>query len=164
MFRTMEDFKQGWEAESKITQSIFDALTDKSLSQSINNDHRTIGRIAWHICETITEMLPHIGLQYELIKPPVPTEAKIISEKYAELSKSLSEQVADWNDEKLLEEDDLYGEKWQKGKTLLILIKHEVHHRGQISVLMRQAGVVVPSIYGPAKEGWVDYKMEPPVI
>ncbi len=164
MFRTMEDFKKDWEAESKFTLNVFDALTDESLSQSINDDHRTIGRIAWHICESITEMLPHIGLSFELVKAPAPSSAKEIAAKYAELSKSLSEQVADWADEKLLEIDDLYGEKWQKGRTLLILIKHEAHHRGQISVLMRQAEVVVPSIYGPAKEGWVEYKMEPPVL
>ncbi len=164
MFQKMEDFKQGWAAESKFTQSVFDALTDESLSQSINNDHRTIGRIAWHICETITEMLPHIGLKFELVKAPAPTSAKVIAEKYAELAKALTEQVADWSDDKLQEVDDLYGEKWKKGSTLLILIKHEVHHRGQMTVLMRQAGVVVPSIYGPAKEGWVAYKMEPPVL
>ena len=164
MFQKMEDFKQSWKAESKFTQSVFDALTDASLSQSINDDHRTIGRIAWHICETITEMLPHIGLKFERVKAPAPTSAKIIAEKYAELSKALSEQVADWSDEKLQEENDLYGEKWKKGASLLILIKHEVHHRGQMTVLMRQAGVVVPSMYGPAKEGWVDFKMEPPAL
>ncbi len=102
MFRTMEDFKNGWEAESKFTQSIFDALTDESLSQSINGDHRTIGRIAWHICETITEMIPHIGLKFEKIVPPVPTEAKVIAAKYAELSKSLLAQTADWTDKNFL--------------------------------------------------------------
>lgn len=164
MFRTMEDFKQAWESELKITQSVFDALTDESLSQSINDDHRTIARIAWHICDTYTEMLPHIGLSFTLLKPPAPSSAKVIAEKYAELTKSFQTQIADWTDEKLQEEDDLYGERWKKGLTFLILIKHEIHHRAQITVLMRQAGIVVPNIYGPAKEGWVDYKMEPPVI
>ena len=31
---------------------------------------------------------------------------------------------------------------------------HQCHHRGQMSVLMRQAGIRVPGIYGPAREEW----------
>jgi len=39
---------------------------------------------------------------------------------------------------------------------------HELHHRGQLTVLMRQAGLVVPGIFGPAQEEWTRYGMEPP--
>jgi len=31
-------------------------------------------------------------------------------------------------------------------------------------VLMRQAGLRVPGVYGPAKEEWESYGMEPPLI
>jgi len=31
-------------------------------------------------------------------------------------------------------------------------------------VLMRQAGLTVPGIYGPAKEGWKDFGMEAPIV
>ena len=34
------------------------------------------------------------------------------------------------------------------------MVKHEVHHRAQMTVLMRQAGLAVPGIYGPAAEEW----------
>jgi uncharacterized damage-inducible protein DinB len=37
---------------------------------------------------------------------------------------------------------------------LRVLIQHEVHHRGQMTVLMRQAGLEVPGVYGPAREEW----------
>ena len=47
----------------------------------------------------------------------------------------------------------MYGQKWKKKFTLQALILHEIHHRGQITVLMRQAGLRVPGSYGPAKEG-----------
>jgi uncharacterized damage-inducible protein DinB len=38
---------------------------------------------------------------------------------------------------------------------------HQCHHRGQMTVLMRQAGQKVPGIYGPAKEEWSSMGMEP---
>ena len=165
MFRTIADFEKAFKTETDFTISIFSALSDESLGQSINNDHRNIGRIAWHICETIAEMMPHTGLEFEALKPPVPTTAAEIVAKYKEISASLIEQIkSKWSDSDLEVEDNLYGEQWQRGSTLLILIKHEIHHRGQLTVLMRQAGVVVPSMYGPAKEGWVAYDMPTPEI
>ena len=40
---------------------------------------------------------------------------------------------------------------------LMTLINHQNHHRGQMTVLMRQAGLTVPGVYGPAKEEWVGW-------
>ena len=50
---------------------------------------------------------------------------------------------AGWSDESLLQEDDMYGETWPRGKSLLALIDHEVHHRGQLTAMLRQAGLGV---------------------
>jgi len=44
----------------------------------------------------------------------------------------------------------------------MFLIQHQNHHRGQMTVLMRQAGLTVPGIYGPAKEEWGNFGMEAP--
>ena len=67
-----------------------------------------------------------------------------------------------WNDEALEVIDEMYGEKWARGQTLRILLDHETHHRGQMTVLLRQAGETVPGIFGPAKEEWGRYGMETP--
>jgi uncharacterized damage-inducible protein DinB len=58
----------------------------------------------------------------------------------------------------------MYGMKWPRGTTLYILLSHEIHHRGQMSVLMRQAGLKLPSIYGPTREAWASYGQSPPAI
>jgi uncharacterized damage-inducible protein DinB len=65
------------------------------------------------------------------------------------------------SDETLKQEDDLYGEMWAKGKTLGVLVTHQIHHRGQLTVIMRLAGLKVPGVYGHAKEEWTGYGMEP---
>ena len=54
---------------------------------------------------------------------------------------------------------DMYGEKWSYAVILTVIVRHEIHHRAQMTVLMRQAGLKVPGIYGPSKEEWVNYNM-----
>ena len=48
----------------------------------------------------------------------------------------------------------MYGEKWRERKTLGVLVTHQIHHRAQLTVVMRLAGLKVPGVYGPAKEEW----------
>lgn len=167
MYYKIEDFEKDWTKDSASTQKVMDALTDASLAQSVAKDHRTLGRMAWHIVDTFTEMMPKTGLEIKAVKPntPVPTSADEIKKAYAAVSKELLNQVkSKWDDKTLDIEDELYGETWKRGRTLQILVDHEIHHRGQMTVLMRQAGLKVPGIYGPSKEEWTQYGMEEPPV
>lgn len=167
MFTTIKHFEKNWLRESKTTQSVMDALTDESLGQKVAEDHRTLGRMAWHIVLSIPDMMAPVGLSCDGISPKdaLPKTAKEIRDAYAHVSSQLMTQVkTGWNDDALFQEDDMYGEKWAKGVTLFILLNHEIHHRGQMTVLMRQAGLKVPDIYGPAMEGWEKYGAPAPEI
>jgi uncharacterized damage-inducible protein DinB len=53
----------------------------------------------------------------------------------------------------------MYGQMWVRGKTLGVLVTHQIHHRGQLTVLLRLAGLKVPGVYGPAKEEWAKMGM-----
>jgi uncharacterized damage-inducible protein DinB len=48
----------------------------------------------------------------------------------------------------------MYGDEWPRGQALSALVLHQAHHRGQMTVLMRQAGLPVVGVYGPAREEW----------
>ena len=61
----------------------------------------------------------------------------------------------------LAEKVPMYGQEWARGMVLSVLMVHQTHHRGQMTVLMRQAGLRVPGIYGPAKEDWASMNMPP---
>jgi uncharacterized damage-inducible protein DinB len=74
------------------------------------------------------------------------------------------EVAAKWTDEMLAEDVEMYGQTFKRGFTLYMLIVHEIHHRGQMTVLMRQAELEVPGIYGPSKNEWAQYGMEAPAI
>jgi uncharacterized damage-inducible protein DinB len=164
MFRTTEDFFASWGHEHDVTVKLFERLTDASLSQAVTADGRTLGFIAWHLVQTLGEMPARTGLTVNAPAEdaPVPSSARAITEAFALASNSLVEQIrAQWTDETLLEEDDMYGERWKRGVTLLCLIAHHAHHRGQMTVLMRQVGLQPVGVYGPAKEEWSAMGMPP---
>jgi uncharacterized damage-inducible protein DinB len=167
MFNSIAHFERTWSQEMKFTQKVMAALSDKSLSQTVADDHRTLGRMAWHIVTSVPEMASHIDLKLDGPDPkaPVPATAAEVSRAYKQVSESLLNSIKSaWDDATMLKEDDLYGETWKRGQTLHILMLHEIHHRGQMTVLMRQADVKVPNIYGPALEGWAEYGTPPPEI
>jgi len=156
MFRSVDDFLCVWSQETDATLKIFRALTEPSLSQVVRHGGRSLGRLAWHITTTIAEMGKHAGLDMsgpsdETPPPPLPQ----LVTQYEALARALGPIVQHhWTDAMLAERIPMYGESWTRGETLLALIVHQAHHRGQMTVLMRQAGLKVPGIYGPAAEEW----------
>ncbi len=166
MFRRVADFLATWEQERAGTLRILEALDDRSLAQATSEDHRTLGRLAWHVTNTIAEMMERTGLEIggPAYDAPVPPNAAAIVEAYQTSSKHLADQVAGWSDASLETEDEMYGERWARGRTLLALLAHQAHHRGQMTVLMRQAGLKVPGVYGPAREEWAAWGMQPPAV
>jgi uncharacterized damage-inducible protein DinB len=167
MIHTISEFEHIWSAEAEATQKIFKHLTTQSLSQSVTSDHRTLGRLAWHIVITITEMVERVGLaiQGPVVDAPIPATAKEIFKGYNEAALSLLDQVkAVWTDETLQVEDDMYGQHWKRAFTLQALVFHQIHHRAQMTVLMRQAGLDVPGVYGPSRDEWAAYGQQPPVV
>ena len=167
MITSIEQFSKSWKSESDNTRKLMAELTDEALKKDLVGGHRTLGRLAWHITQTIPEMLGKTGLAPEGPgeKDPVPDSAEEIKKAYDLAASSLLKQVADqWDDQSLEIEDDLYGERWKRGITLQALINHEIHHRGQMTVMMRLAGLKVPGIYGPSREEWSQYGMQEPEI
>jgi uncharacterized damage-inducible protein DinB len=157
MIRSIDDFAAAWADESEKTQKVLDALTDASLAQKVAPSGRSLGFIAWHIVTTITEMLPLAGVATRGPDPkaPVPKSAREIADAYKKAASSVVPALKNaWKDAQLAEEIPMYGMQWPRAKVLSALLLHEAHHRGQATVLMRQAGVVVPGTYGPAREDW----------
>lgn len=166
MIRSVEDFVAAYRQESAATRAVMAAMTDESLSRRVAEGHRDLGRIAWHVVQTVAEMMGKTGLEVEGPgeEAPVPASALEILDAYDAASASLLNQVGRWTDADLEVEDEMYGQNWKRRFTLTALVNHEVHHRGQMTVLLRQAGVRPPDVYGPVKENWSAYGREPPAV
>jgi uncharacterized damage-inducible protein DinB len=162
MYRTIEDFTEDWRQETASTLKIFRALNDTSLAQKVTADGRSLGYLAWHITLSLGEMGERTGLSVGIPAEgaPMPKNAKDIASAYLSAAQSIAGQVQErWNDAALAEEVDMYGEKWKRGFALASLIRHQTHHRGQMTVLMRQAGLPVPGVCGPSREEWAQWGM-----
>ncbi len=160
MLRTIQDFFDKWNYESESTLKCFQNLTDESLKQQIPGG-RTLGRLANHITDTVIEMPQQVGLPIELKVKNYTTVQELI-DAYREASDALIAAIFDnWNDASLEKEMPMYGETWKNGSTLWALIVHQAHHRGQLTALMRFAGLKVPGVYGPSKEEWQAMNMQP---
>jgi uncharacterized damage-inducible protein DinB len=164
MFYKIEDVIKDINTVSEGTIKIIKALSDKSLDQKVTPDGRSLGYIAWHIVISVSEMSNKAGLEVFAIPEDsdAPANVKEILESYEKSINSLKEQVLKkWSDDMLLEEIEMYGQKWQRGVMFSALLSHEIHHRAQITVLMRQADLKVPGVSGPSKEEWAQYGMPP---
>ncbi len=171
MFRRIDDFRASWKEESAKTLEMLSAIPDGAMNTIVAPEHRDLRRVAWHLVESIIGMPGRIGVKIEgaqlmqgdFIGDP-PATMKELRDAYAKASASLVEGLRSWKDADLEVEDEMYGERWKRGFTLSVLVVHQAHHRGQMTVLMRQAGLAVPGIYGPAREGWAAFGMEVPRV
>ncbi len=157
MFRTISDFLDSWSYESDATLKVLRNLTDASLAQRVTPQGRSLGFLAWHITTSISEMLARTGLPVRVTEDhdPVPATAAAIADTYEKAARTAAQVIgANWKDADLPGEIPMYGQQWSRSKTLAALIAHQCHHRGQVTVLMRQAGLKVPGVYGPAQEEW----------
>lgn len=166
MFTTVSQFISAWKNEMQATVKILDALTDESLALPKHPDVRNLGRVAWHIVTTIPEMLEKLGFEVggPTEKDPIPLTAGEIRAAYIKHGEAVLRQISQWQDAEMFTEDEMYGETWARGLTLWILVKHEIHHRAQMTILMRLAGLMVPGIYGPSREEWPKYGMPVPEL
>ncbi|MEH7223271.1 DinB family protein [Bacillus sp. JJ1566] len=156
MYHTLEEFLQDWNYESNGTQKILDALTDDSLSQAVAPGHRTLGELAWHVVTSLHLFLSSAGLEFEGANgEEVPTSAKEMADSYRSTSENLVSAIkAQWNDGTLKEIKEVFGQQMPAAVVLGMMNTHQIHHRGQLTILMRQAGLRIPGVYGPSKEEW----------
>jgi len=162
MYSKIEDFINDWKYESESTLKVFNNISDESITKVVNENVRTAGRLVWHITAAIGEMAHRTGLTFKTVAADsaIPATAKEIVDAYKEASENLLDAVkSNWNDETLNVEDDMYGEMWKRGTTLGVIISHQIHHRAQLTVVMRLNGLKVPGVYGPSKEEWTSYGM-----
>ncbi|HWV55972.1 MAG TPA: DinB family protein [Longimicrobiales bacterium] len=161
MYRRIEDFLTDFAAEAESTLALFRGIPDSAAGQAIEGEGRTLGRLAWHLTCSIGEMCGTAGIGD--LEPrddqtgEVPEMAAVVAE-YERVARDFAELLPTrWPDETLEQELKMYGRTWRRGDVLSMILLHQAHHRGQMTVLVRQAELQPAGMYGPTREEWVAY-------
>ena len=149
MYRNVSEFIQDWTRESGISLKVELALNDASLSQKTDPEGRTLGQLAWHMVVMIGMTGAAVGLPVESpargTEPPA--SARTIAQAYEKAARSLGEQAGQkLKDGELSTEIPLFGRTLTIAWALHSLVRHQIHHRAQMMILMRQAGLVPPGV------------------
>lgn len=165
MYRHINDFIIDWKYETESTIKVLGNIIDSVRTNIIHEQVRSLERLSWHLTQTITEMGHRAGIFSEdfLEAQPIPASIEALTTLYTQYSEELAKTLpSKWTDSSLLETVEMYGEEWEKGKVLSVIIHHQIHHRGQMTVIMRMLDLRVPGVYGPSKEEWAELGMTAP--
>lgn len=154
MYRNIEDFLEDWTVSSAGTLSVMRAITDDKMDVAIAEGHNSLGWLAWHLVGAAGAFGHFAGLQIPMIArdAEVPREISAIIAKYEEVIAAYKNEAPKLTGENMTETVNGFVGPVARGKLLRSLIDHQTHHRGQMTVLLRQAGLTVPGIMGPTKE------------
>lgn len=153
MYRQVGDFLEEWEVAAEGTLQVLQAVTDDKLEQSIVEGHSTLGWLGWHLVDTTGYVSRLAGLTVPMMgqDEAIPMTAGEIAAAYETAAEAVKEEAAKLYNEDLLANTGIEGYA-TKGALLRYLIDHQTHHRGQMMVLLRQAGLPVPPVMGPTQE------------
>lgn len=154
MYRKVDDFIVDWTQSAEGTLNVIRSITDDKLDFSIVEGHNSLGWLAWHLAGAAGAFIQFAGLQVKGIErsQPQPDSVAEIASTYERIANAIKEEAKTLTDESLTEEVSSFIGPTERGRLLRNLIDHQNHHRSQMTVLLRQAGLVVPPIMGPTKE------------
>ena len=153
---------QELEQETQTTRRVLERVPDNQLAWRPHEKARTLGELALHVA-----MVP--GGVAELVASPSPAQAPQFTDpsptSASELIPALDQSIA--KVKKVLGgmDDAALMATWrlmQGDRELLavprvamlrsVMLNHWYHHRGQLTVYLRELGVPIPSIYGPSAD------------
>ena len=148
--------------EAKTTRRVLERVPGDKLGWKPHPKSFSLGQLALHIAQVPGTIAGFVqGPVLEMSGHFAQDEAKSSAHIMSELDKSLAkvkEILGGLDDETMMSTWSLKG----GGKTIMsmpriavvrtILLNHWYHHRGQLSVYLRELDVPVPSIYGPSAD------------
>ncbi|MCS7023712.1 MAG: DinB family protein [Bryobacteraceae bacterium] len=146
---TLPELKQ----EAQLTQKVIRAIPEEQASWKPNEKGMNALDLAWHIVSSEAWFLEGIasgGFPQGGGQRPenVQTVAGVLA-FYDGVFPSALEKLQNLSDEQLARTIDFFGiYQLPAVRYLGFVLKHSVHHRGQLTTYLRAMGAKVPSVYG----------------
>ena len=157
----IEALRQELEQESQTTRRVLERVPGDRLAWKPHDKSWSLGQLALHVA-TVPGAIASISRQSPFQLPEF-TQAGAASK--AEVMDAFEQSVAKAREVLRTLDDAALADTWRAvsgdrevmaipvGALLRsIMLNHWYHHRGQLSVYLRQVGAPVPSIYGPSAD------------
>lgn len=161
--RLADTLLQELDMEAATTKRVLERIPDAHLAWKPADKSRTLGQLALHIASTpgsVALLASTNPAQLPSFGQPDPAPVST-----AEVLAALEQSVAQARAVIAPMDDAALHETWRVmagGRELMamprmaflrsIMLNHWYHHRGQMSVYLRELNVPVPSIYGPSAD------------
>ena len=158
---TVHALLQELEQETHTTRRVLERVPADRLAWKPHDKSMSLGQLALHVATVpgaIAEMSRKSPFQVPQFVHPSPSSV-------SELIPALDQSVVKARQILSTMNDETLGEIWRAtdgtrdvmalpvGALLrTVMLNHWYHHRGQLSVYLRQVGALVPSIYGPSAD------------
>jgi uncharacterized damage-inducible protein DinB len=154
---------QELDIETRATRRLLERLPNDRLSWRPHEKARTLGQLAIHVATVPNSvaqlaMSPSPAQAPDFVDPPPPEHA-------AEFVAALDRSIASVKQLLAGADDGTLTATWRlmRGDRELValprvaflrsvMLNHWYHHRGQLSVYLRELNVPIPSIYGPSAD------------
>lgn len=159
---TIAELLEELEQEAVATRRVLERVPEAQLSWKPHERSMSLGVLALHIAN-VPGAIAELATQESFdVNTPVPRpEARSKAELLGALDDSLRRaraSIASLGDAALslpwrMMNDDREVFAITRGQLLrTVLLNHWYHHRGQLTVYLRQTGAKVPSVYGPSAD------------
>ncbi|HEU5255639.1 MAG TPA: DinB family protein [Vicinamibacterales bacterium] len=157
----IEMLLQELEQEAQTTRRVLERVPGDHLTWKPHDKSMSLGQLALHIASLpgaiaeITQISPFPVPKFEQPSAKSATELMPALDQSLARAKSILRQLDDASLAKIwrVMDGDREVMAVPVGVALrALMLNHWYHHRGQLSVYLRQVGVPVPSIYGPSAD------------
>jgi uncharacterized damage-inducible protein DinB len=154
----LDRFLAHWEKEAESTLKLLRALPKAQYDFRPDPGGRSLGELAWHLAEGEAYMTYGIekGAFSMDMRPPNVERPKKIEELapgFERIHKEAVARIRNLSAADLDRKIQFFNGPLEIRNILWdMVIAHNVHHRGQLSLMCRLAGGAAPGLYGPNRE------------
>jgi len=154
----LDNFLGIWQAEAEKTIRVLKAIPKDKYDFRPDPGGRSIGEMAWHLAEgdAYNSMTVAEGGFSPDMRPPGmerPRQVDQLAPGYERIHREAVARIRKLKPEDLEKKIPYFSNEKMSGTEILWgAVFHNIHHRGQLSLMCRLAGGVSPGVYGPNRE------------
>jgi uncharacterized damage-inducible protein DinB len=158
---TVQDLLQELEQEAQATRRVLERVPDDRLDWKPHQKSMTLGELAMHVAN-LPGAIAQVSTRDFDVKTVIPrpgasstAELLVVLEDSLERAKTLLVGMADagltspW---RMVNGDQVIMSITRGELLRSVMLNHWYHHRGQLTVYLRQTGALVPAVYGDSAD------------